>query len=450
MYNGKKVAALIAAAGAGNRFAVKTPGEMRQIGGVNHRVLKQFTLTDGEPMYLRAARTFAEHEAVDEIVFIFPEGYSIPDDIDIAKPFTCVAGGDTRQASVRNGIAAVSFARGIVLIHDAARPFVTAGIIDSVIEAAERSGAAVPCVPVTDTLYELDEPESDDENPLTVYKIPDRRQFLAAQTPQGFDLELIREAHEKAASDNIDLAAELRQDCALDEMGLRLAVAESRPENYGIMNRRVGGSDIFEATDDASIAMRYGGAGIAVALGDPINKKITYAADMPGASALPDAYRVGTGFDAHKLAGGRKLILGGVELPFEKGLLGHSDADVLTHALMDALLGALALGDIGKLFPDTDERYRGISSMKLLAEVTELISEREWRVENVDLTVIAERPKISPYREQITASLAEALGVEPLRVSVKATTTEGLGFTGREEGIAAQAVVLLYNNNNNK
>jgi 2-C-methyl-D-erythritol 2,4-cyclodiphosphate synthase/2-C-methyl-D-erythritol 4-phosphate cytidylyltransferase len=401
MYNGKKVAALIAAAGNGNRFAV----EMTQQGRF-FLCPKQFEHVGSEPMYLCAARPFARHKAVDEIIFIFPEGYSVPEDIDIEKPFACVIGGDTRQASVRNGIAAVSFAGGLALIHDAARPFVTGSVIDGVLAAAERSGAAVPCVPVTDTLYEVDAQNGAGDLP-TICRIPNRERFVAAQTPQGFDLAMIREAHKKAALDS---------------------------------------NNNFGATDDASIAMRYEDIRVEVVPGDPINKKITYFADMPEASALPDAYRVGTGFDAHELAPGRKLIIGGVELPFEKGLLGHSDADVLTHALMDALLGAIALGDIGKLFPDTDERYRGISSLELLAQVVEIIRERGWRVENADLTVVAERPKITPYRERITASLAEILGVESSRVSVKATTTEGLGFTGREEGIVAQAVVLLYNN----
>jgi 2-C-methyl-D-erythritol 2,4-cyclodiphosphate synthase len=151
----------------------------------------------------------------------------------------------------------------------------------------------------------------------------------------------------------------------------------------------------------------------------------------------------GIGFDAHALCEGRRLVLGGVDIPFEKGLLGHSDADVLTHSLMDALLGALSLGDIGTLFPDTDERYRGVSSMTLLAEVMGLVRERGYAVANADTTIIAERPKIGPYRDEIIASLADALGCDPANVSVKATTTEGLGFTGREEGIAAQAVVLL-------
>jgi 2-C-methyl-D-erythritol 2,4-cyclodiphosphate synthase/2-C-methyl-D-erythritol 4-phosphate cytidylyltransferase len=382
MYNGRKVAVLIAAAGTGNRFGAETP--------------KQFVQTGGNPMYLSAARPFIEHEAVDELVFIFPDGYNLPEEIEISKPHTSVRGGASRRESVNNGLAAVSFESGIVLIHDAARPFVTNRIIDRVLDAAAQSGAAVPCVTVTDTIYRTDELWTTASGELPkVDKIPDRNLFFAAQTPQCFDLEMIRSAHKKAAE-----------------------AGESA------------------ATDDVGIAIKYAGAQVQIAQGNHANRKITYAADMPD-------YRIGTGFDVHELADERKLILGGVEIPFPKGLLGHSDADVLTHALMDALLGALALGDIGKLFPDTDEKYRGISSMKLLSEVMKLVREHGFGVVNADLTVIADRPKISLYSESIRKSLSAAMGIKAERVSVKATTTEGLGFTGREEGIAAEAVVLI-------
>lgn len=153
--------------------------------------------------------------------------------------------------------------------------------------------------------------------------------------------------------------------------------------------------------------------------------------------------RIGQGYDVHKLAEGRKLILGGVEIPYEKGLLGHSDADVLVHAVMDALLGAAALGDIGMHFPDTDEKYRGISSIALLKEVGRLLTERGFLIENIDSTIIAQRPKLAPYRPQMAANIEAALGLEPGQVSVKATTEEGLGFTGAGEGISAQAIALL-------
>lgn len=153
--------------------------------------------------------------------------------------------------------------------------------------------------------------------------------------------------------------------------------------------------------------------------------------------------RIGQGYDVHRLVEGRKLILGGVEIPYEKGLLGHSDADVLLHAVMDALLGAAALGDIGQHFPDSDERYKGISSVELLKEVGKILQENGYLIENIDSTVIAQRPKLLPYRPQMAKNIADALGIEPDQVSVKATTEEGLGFTGTGEGVSAQAIALL-------
>jgi 2-C-methyl-D-erythritol 4-phosphate cytidylyltransferase/2-C-methyl-D-erythritol 2,4-cyclodiphosphate synthase len=375
-------------------------------------------------MFIRSARPFLLHKAVDEVIFIVPEANAEDALAHLAAAFhsepevsagnrlfsiegnttpkvLCVTGGGSRQASVKNGLDAVSFEEGLVLVHDAARPFVTTAVIDAVLEAAAESGAAVPGIPVTDTLYRTDEGITG-TGPMSVLEIPDRRRFSAAQTPQGFDLRLISDAHRKAAADG------------------------------------------FEATDDAAVALRYGGAKIALVSGDPANRKITYAADLDAAeTGGATERRVGMGFDVHAFAEGRKLVLGGVEIPFERGLLGHSDADVLTHALMDALLGALALGDIGMHFPDTDEKYRGIASRELLAEVMRLITERGFAVVNADLTVVAERPKLGPYREKIIGSLAAALGLAENRVSVKATTTEGLGFCGREEGIGAQAVVLV-------
>jgi len=190
-------------------------------------------------------------------------------------------------------------------------------------------------------------------------------------------------------------------------------------------------------TDDGSLVLA---AGCAVCLveGDPANAKVTTPADVGAAAPL-----VGIGFDAHRFAAGRPLVLGGVEIPFERGLDGHSDADVLTHALMDAILGALRLGDIGTLFPDSDPAYAGVSSMKLLADITRRMRGAGYEIENADGVVVCEQPKLAPHRAEIEKRLADALGVPSGRVSVKGTTTERLGFTGREEGIAAEAVVLL-------
>jgi 2-C-methyl-D-erythritol 2,4-cyclodiphosphate synthase len=279
----------------------------------------------------------------------------------------------------------------IVLIHDAARPFVTDAVIEGVLDGVISSGAAVCCVPVKDTIYKADREMRD-----KLWGVPPRDELFAVQTPQGFDFALISDTHERALKDGLT------------------------------------------ATDDGSLAKAYG-ADVLITAGSYENIKVTTAEDLPGSMQG----RVGTGFDVHAFAAGRKLILGGVEIPYDRGLLGHSDADVLTHALMDAMLGALALGDIGRHFPDTDERYRGISSMKLLAEVVSMIHDKGYTVSNADMTIVAEKPRMSGFIPDIVARLSEVLGIETGRVSVKATTTEGLGFTGTEEGIGAQAIVLL-------
>ena len=223
----------------------------------------------------------------------------------------------------------------------------------------------------------------------------DRENYVSVQTPQGFRKSMLIDAYEKAYDDS------------------------------------------FHGTDDAAIVEHAGGR-IAVVDGEYQNIKITTREDLPLEN------RVGTGFDVHRFAEGRRLVLGGVEIPYELGLAGHSDADVLTHALMDALLGAAAMGDIGKLFPDSDPAYEGADSLLLLQQVAEKLDEAFYRIGNVDVTVIAQEPKLSPYTEQMRENLAARLGIEVSRVSVKATTTERLGFTGRQEGIACEAVASIY------
>jgi len=399
------------AGGSGTRFGSDRP--------------KQFIDMKGGTMLRRATRAFAEHPAVDEIVVVVPPGYE--ESADGCK--TAPAGAD-RAASVRNGLSAVSprCEGGLVLIHDAARPFVTADVIDRVLEGAAETGAAIPVIPVTDTIYEMQPEPKGEPNPfgsgLAVRTLP-REKLAAVQTPQGFDLALIRAAHTRA----------LEKKAAV--------------------------------TDDGSAVLAAGGE-LRLVAGDPANRKVTTKDDLQNAASQRDGscgasrlrepqepslwlaaseHRVGIGFDAHRFKAGQAasgpLVLGGVEIPFERGLEGHSDADVLTHALMDAILGALRLGDIGQLFPDTDARYEGISSMKLLEDVVSRMRAAGYAAENADSTLVCERPKIAPYHAEMERSLAEALGIPPERVSVKATTTEKLGFTGREEGIAAEAVVLL-------
>ena len=277
-------------------------------------------------------------------------------------------------------------ATAYVLVHDAARPFVTETVVRDVIRCASDRGAAVPCVAVKDSLRETEGDGS---------RCVDRSRFFAVQTPQGFRRELLVEAYEKACEDG------------------------------------------FSGTDDASLVERLGHH-IEIVHGDYDNIKITTKEDLPMEN------RVGTGFDVHRLVEGRKLILGGVEILYEKGLDGHSDADVLIHALMDAMLGAAAMGDIGRHFPDTDDEYKGISSMKLLEKVNNILAENMYSIGNADITVIAQKPKLSPYTEKMRENIADVLGIGKDLINIKATTTEKLGFTGRGEGIAAEAVCSIY------
>jgi 2-C-methyl-D-erythritol 4-phosphate cytidylyltransferase/2-C-methyl-D-erythritol 2,4-cyclodiphosphate synthase len=370
---------------------------------------KQFRRIGGTCILRLSCDALGSHGSVDDIYVVAHPDWMAETEVALegqGKLRAVCAGGQTRQESVLNALRAMPLQKDdIVLIHDAARPFVTDAVIDDVLRALQETGAAVAAVPVTDTVWQAE------ENGARFLSAPIPREGLyAAQTPQGFRFGLICAAHEEAA--------------------------------------RTG----LSATDDGGLAKAYG-ARVALAAGDCANRKVTTEADLPPAGQDgqygqygldgQNVLRVGTGFDVHALVPGRRLVLGGVEIPFEKGLLGHSDADVLLHALMDAMLGALALGDIGQHFPDTEAQYKGISSLELLAQVRRLVGERGYRVQSVDTTVLCERPRLAGHREAIRRSIAGALSLDADSVSVKATTTEGLGFTGREEGIGAQAVVLL-------
>lgn len=301
------------------------------------------------------------------------------------------AGGRTRQASVLSGLRALPEDADIVAIHDAARPFVTADILGRSIELARQTGSGVVCVPVVDTIKQVGEDGS--------VRTLDRSHLRAAQTPQTFRrAEIVRAAEE-------------------------------------------GEKNGWPATDDADLYERYWGrVTLFTAPDGPANIKLTTREDF---MRVESAFRVGTGFDAHRLVEGRPLVLCGVTVPCALGLDGHSDADVAVHALMDAILGALGLGDIGRHFPDTDEAYRGIFSMLLLSRVMRMVEERGWRVANADVTIVAQKPKLAPYIEQMRLNIAEALDVAVDCANVKATTTERMGYEGREEGISAQAAVLL-------
>ena len=312
-----------------------------------------------------------------------------------------VDGGDTRQASVRHGLQALEPDCGAVLIHDAARCLVDAATIRRVLESVEAHGSGIAAVPTVDTIKRV-------TDGLLVEETLQRDALWAVQTPQGFRRDWIEQAHAQA-------------------------------EREG-----------FLGTDDASLAERAGFP-VRLVMGDRHNLKLTTPEDIAmaevylrgeGQPAVP-ALRIGQGYDVHRFCEGRPLMLCGVEVPHTHGLDGHSDADVAVHALMDAMLGALALGDIGQHFPDTDPCYKGISSMELLRHVKELAAQHGATLVNADVTIVAQAPKLAPHIPAMRASLAEALDVPVDRVSVKATTTERLGFEGRREGISAQAVVMM-------
>jgi 2-C-methyl-D-erythritol 4-phosphate cytidylyltransferase/2-C-methyl-D-erythritol 2,4-cyclodiphosphate synthase len=315
--------------------------------------------------------------------------------VDLIMPYKIAYGGETRRDSVRNGLDALPDDCGFVAIHDAARPFVTGGLIERVFEAAEESGAAIPAIGVTDTTIDIDDGVS--------YLIRDK--LRSVQTPQIFLTPIIKEAH-----------------CAA--------------------------SDSDKYTDDASIVIACGHP-VTVVEGEQTNIKLTYAYQFDNSFAKTDTHcaplLVGFGYDVHQLVPDRDLVLCGVYVPHTLGLLGHSDADVATHALMDAILGGAAMGDIGKHFPDSDPAYSGIYSIELLRRVISIVEARGYNIVNVDITIAAERPKIAKYIEDMRQNLANAMHIDVNYISVKATTTERLGFVGREEGIAAFAVCSLTN-----
>ncbi len=302
-----------------------------------------------------------------------------------------IFGGNNRQESVYNGLKSVPVNADLVAVHDAARPFVTKEVIEATLSSAAECGSGVISTPVVDTIKQV---HSDG-----CVSTPDRSTLFAVQTPQSFEFKKLLAAHERA-------------------------IAEG-----------------FVATDDAALFERYyGTVRLVTAPGAERNRKLTTRSDFM--MNFPDL-RIGQGYDAHRLVENRKLVLCGVEVPHARGLDGHSDADVALHALMDAMLGAAALGDIGRHFPDTDERYRGISSMLLLAETVKILAEAGYRVSNADVTIVAQKPKLASFMEKMCENVAEALRVGTDRINVKATTTERMGFEGAQEGISAHAVVTV-------
>ena len=316
---------------------------------------------------------------------------------DFGKVTALVSGGAERSASVYRGLQETR--ADMVLVHDAVRPFISERLLERVVAATREHGAALPALPVVETIKEVADG--------WVVGTPRRARLWQAQTPQGFDRELLLRAYHAAGTDVV-------------------------------------------ATDDAALVERLGHV-VYVVPGEADNRKLTTPEDLAWAEWRVRAreevptmgLRIGQGYDVHRLEEGRPLILGGVVVPFARGLAGHSDADVLTHAIIDALLGALSAGDIGQLFPDSDEQYKDISSLVLLEQVGTLIAERGARVLHIDAVVAAQQPKLAPHIAAMRQTLSATLGLEVGQVSLKATTTERLGFVGREEGMEAQAVALL-------
>ena len=357
----------------------------------------------GETVLHRSIRAFAQCPQVDEIVLVAGKNRAFVEAqaADCKKPVQIVTGGATRAESAKNGVLA---ARGtLVAVHDAARPFVSAAVIEAALDAAKQCGAAAPAVPVKDTIKQAVRGDGKTVPAgCRVENTPDRSTLYAVQTPQCFDRAQYLAALEELDAEKARLVTD---DCSL-----------------------------FELT----------GRPVQLTQGDYANRKITTREDLPRPAPKEETkMRIGHGYDVHRLVEGRRLILGGVEIPFEKGLLGHSDADVLTHAVMDAVLGAAALGDIGQHFPDNDPAYAGADSLKLAQHVARILSEHGYGIGNIDATLLCQRPKLAPHIPAMRANLAEAFGLPVDAVSVKATTEEHLGFTGEGLGIAAHAVALI-------
>ena len=387
MAKSERTAAILVAAGRGLRAGAGGPKQYRAIGG--------------QTVVFRAMQPFCTHPRVAAVQPVFN-----PDDTAMFNAAVAglrhqpaANGGATRQASVHAGLEAlVGEKPDIVLIHDAARPFVSQALISRAIDAANRNDAAIPVIPVADTIKLVDEGGN-------IADTPERARLRIAQTPQAFRYDVILEAHRRAA--------------------------------------REGRADF---TDDAALA-EWAGLTVATFEGDVANMKLTTPEDFVReearlASLLGDI-RTGTGYDVHAFGAGDHVMICGVRVPHSRGFLAHSDGDVGLHALVDAILGALADGDIGSHFPPSDQKWKGASSDRFLKYAADRVTARGGRIANLEVTLICERPKIGPLRDQMRARIAEISGVDISRVAVKATTSEKLGFTGREEGIAATASATI-------
>ena len=382
----------------GNYAVVVAAGRGVRMGAAVNKVLLPLC---GEPVIRHAVRAFCEADEIDGVVVV-----ASADETEQMRAALCglervcaiVPGGSTRQESVKNGLDALPKEARIALVHDGARPLISRELIARCIRQTEDCGSAVVCTPVTDTVKV--------EKDGCVVRTLDRSQLRAVQTPQCFFAGELKAAYEAAARDSVSV------------------------------------------TDDASV-MEHAGHSVHLLESSEVNFKLTTPEDLRRAEdiigerkfmqRLP---RTGFGYDVHKLVSGRRLILCGKEIPWEKGLDGHSDADVAVHALMDALLGAACLGDIGRLYPDNDPAFEGADSMKLLADVLRRVKDAGYAVVHADVTIVAQKPKLMPYMDEMRRNLENAMA--GAQVNVKATTTERLGFEGRGEGISAQAVATIW------
>lgn len=382
----------------GNYAVVVAAGRGVRMGAAVNKVLLPLC---GEPVIRHAVRAFCEADEIDGAVVV-----ASADETEQMRAALCglekvcaiVPGGSTRQESVKNGLDALPKEARISLVHDGARPLISRELIARCIRQTEDCGSAVVCTPVTDTVKV--------EKDGCVVRTLDRSQLRAVQTPQCFFAGELKAAYEAAARDGVSV------------------------------------------TDDASV-MEHAGHSVHLLESSEVNFKLTTPEDLRRAEdiigerkfmqRLP---RTGFGYDVHKLVSGRRLILCGKEIPWEKGLDGHSDADVAVHALMDALLGAACLGDIGRLYPDNDPAFEGADSMKLLADVLRRVKDAGYAVVHADVTIVAQKPKLMPYMDEMRRNLENAMA--GAKVNVKATTTERLGFEGRGEGISAQAVATIW------
>ncbi len=379
---------------------IPAAGQGKRMGGQGNKLLLELA---GTPILVCTIKVFDACPYISEIIIPaavqdVPIIQSMLHKVKLSKKIVVTEGGLERQDSVYKGIKALSPEIDRVVVHDGARPLLTVEELNCFLEETQDFDAAIMAVLLKDTVKKVDHQN-------WVLETPPRELLRAVQTPQVFTQSLLEKIHNQATQEG------------------------------------------FYTTDDASL-LEWHGYQVKVFPGSYENIKVTTPEDLLMAETILRRRRgkdmkIGQGYDVHALVEGRMLIMGGIEIPHDKGLLGHSDADVLVHAIMDALLGACALGDIGKHFPDSNIRYKGISSLKLLGEVVNLIREQGYVIGNLDSSIIAQKPKFAPYIEKMRVNLAEALDVDINRISIKATTTEQLGFEGREEGISAQAIVCL-------